>query len=118
MFFIGIFGTGEDEKEIMTFHNVICPCCGRYTSAKMSLSYRYFHIFFIPLIKYHKKYLVRPACSCSVYEAEEAYAEELKNGAPMDMNRLILLQRRSICPRCRRELGRGFDFCPYCGEKL
>lgn len=117
MFFIGIFGTGEDAKELRIFHNIICPCCGRYTQAKLIMRYRYFHIFFIPLIKYRKEYLVLPACGCSEYEADEAYAEELKTAESIDMNRLKLRHRRNLCKKCLRELGYGFEFCPYCGEK-
>ena len=117
MFFIGVFGTGEDRKELRTFPNIICPCCGRYAQAKLVFQYSYFHFFFLPLFKFHKKYLVLPSCGCSVYEADAAYAEELRTADRIDMTRLNLVNRRRICRRCMRELSGGFDFCPYCGEK-
>ena len=74
MFFIGIFGIGKDKKELRNFPNIICPCCGRYAQASLVMEYSYFHLFFLPLFKFGKKYYVLPSCGCSVYEADAVYA--------------------------------------------
>ena len=118
MFFIGIFGIGKDKKELRTFPNIICPCCGRYTQAKLVMEYSYFHLFFLPLFKFSKKFFVLPSCGCSVYEADAEYANELQTAAYIDMNRLTLISRRNICRSCMREVGNEFSFCPYCGSRL
>jgi len=103
MFFIGVFGTGEDQKELRTFTNVICPCCGRYAQAKLVFRYSYCHFFFLPLFKFRKKYLVLPSCGCSVYEADAEYAEELRTADHIDMSRLTLVCLNLILLKVKQE---------------
>jgi len=112
-----IFGIGDGEKELRVFPNAICPNCGRYTQARLIMVYRYFHIFFIPVFKFRKRRMVLPGCGCSVYEADAAYAEELKTSERIDFGRLKQTGKKRICRKCLRELAEGFEYCPFCGER-
>ncbi|MBQ4062550.1 MAG: zinc ribbon domain-containing protein [Christensenellaceae bacterium] len=121
MFFFGIFGTGEDKKEIKVFTNVICPKCGVYTRARLVMYYRYFHFFFIPLFKFGKEYVLLLDCRCPHYDVDPQYFEELKNSDRIDFSRVTAsgaYRRADICPNCGGDLNGGFSYCPYCGKKL
>ncbi len=122
MFFIGIFGTGQDKKEIKVFNNIVCPLCGRWTRFRLVFFYSYFHFFFIPLFKFRKRYVLLPDCGCPHFEADKEYFEELKSPDVMnlDFSRLTRTDTRSLCrcPACGRNVEAGFSFCPYCGARL
>ena len=62
MFFIGIFGVHQTEKQLGNYNNVICPSCGSFTRLQIFKRYTYFHIFFIPVFKWNIKYLHKAAC--------------------------------------------------------
>jgi len=125
MFFIGIFGIGDQVKQIKEFQNVICPDCGTYTRAYLFFSYRYFHFFFIPVIKWNKRYYVRlRCCPDTVYTADKETFERLKISETIDFSRLEKTRpgknRNTVyrCPDCGNPVDPGFRFCPYCGRKM
>ena len=128
MFFIGIFGIEEKEKELKTFAQVICPLCGRLTQAVLLQQYTCFHIFFIPTFRWNKRYYVKLRCCGAVYEADAAYAEDLKTASDIDFSRLKLVSsgfgrfsdfetRDAVCPSCGRNYDDSFAFCPHCGAR-
>ncbi|NLT96782.1 MAG: zinc ribbon domain-containing protein, partial [Christensenellaceae bacterium] len=43
MFFIGIFGIEDKEKELREYANIVCPNCGGYSRAVLTQYYTYFH---------------------------------------------------------------------------
>ena len=122
MFFFGIFGTGEDKKEIKVFTNVICPKCGVYTRARLVMYYRYFHFFFIPLFKFSRKYFATcPGCA-SVFSVPDwcgKRAAELGTFS-VSPDQLTLIRRVSPerCPNCGAHTDSGDSFCRNCGHKL
>jgi hypothetical protein len=124
MFFIGIFGVEQTEKEIRSW-NLVCPGCGKMTKAVFYLSYTYFHIFFIPTFRWKRRYYIRLRCCGSVYEAPEDYAQTLKVSDNVDFSCLTKTQSGfggwesfyTSCPSCGRSFEKGFPYCPYCGTK-
>jgi RNA polymerase subunit RPABC4/transcription elongation factor Spt4 len=128
MFFIGIFGIEGKEKELKTFAQAVCPLCGRFTQAVLRLHYTCFHIFFIPTFRWNKHYYVKLRCCGAVYEADAAYADELKTASDIDFSRLILVSsgfgrfsdfetRDTACTNCGRSYDASFAYCPHCGAR-
>lgn len=128
MFFIGIFGIEEKEKEIKTFAQVVCPVCGRFSQAVLFKHYTYFHIFFIPTFRWNKHFYIKLRCCGAIYEADAAYAEQLKTADTIDFTRLKLVSSGfgtfagfesadTFCPNCSRSYDSSFAFCPHCGTK-
>jgi len=128
MFFIGIFGIEEKEKELKVFSQVVCPVCGRYSHAVLVVRYTYFHIFFIPTFRWNKHYFVKLRCCGAVYEADAEYAKTLETSDNIDFSRLHLVtsgfgafhgyERPDVlCPHCGRSYDNRFAFCPHCGTK-
>ena len=123
MFFIGIFGVNNKTEEKKTFSNALCPDCGRWTQAKLLYAYSYFHFFFLPLFRFHKKYYVEMRCGCGTYEADEATYRELLERDFIDFSRLRKCGEEKCgqeprCPSCGRPVDAHFTFCPYCGQKM
>ncbi len=86
MFFL-IGGVEQKRKELRTFNNCVCAC-GRMTSAVLVVYYSCFHLFFIPLFKWNKRYYVVSRC-CGPYECPEIYAEDLLyDGGTVDFSKL------------------------------
>lgn len=123
MFFIGIFGIDQKEKQIGTYNNAVCPACGALTRFEIYKTYSFFHIFFIPVFRWNVKYIVKPVCCGSIYELDPEIGRQYENGKSPDIRseHLNLLNRYlpyKICSRCRARVAPEYSFCPYCGSKL
>lgn len=125
MFFIGIFGVENKEKEIKDINNVTCKNCGRMTVYKLVKSYNEFHFFFIPIIKWNTKYYVIARCCNSVYEIPAEKGRKIEDGISVpiydgDMIPIYVYDnsKESHCPFCRKEVDKTFQFCPHCGGKI
>jgi len=125
VFFIGIFGIEDKERPIKEFANVVCPSCGRLTTASFFEHYTYFHLFFIPTFRWNKHYYVKLRCCGALYEADAAYAEQLKTAAAIDFSRLKKISSGfggfddifTRCENCGATFDASFAFCPHCGTK-
>ncbi len=84
MLFIG--GISDKKSQLRVFNNVICSC-GSFTSAKLVIYYSYFHLFFLPIAKWNKRYYVISRC-CGPFECSSEYAKEIINGGVLDFTRL------------------------------
>lgn len=123
MFFIGIFGVEQKEKELRTW-NVVCPDCGKMAKAALYMGYTYFHIFFIPTFRWNKRYFVKLRCCGSVYEVPEDYARSLVESDIIDFSKLKKVasgggwsQVYTTCAHCGKSFERDFPYCPYCGTR-
>lgn len=123
MFFIGIFGIDEVQKQIGTYNNAICPTCSAMTRFEISKSYSYFHIFFIPTIRWNVRYYVKPACCSSIYELDPIIGKQFSRGQNPKISKDNLCRvsnsfNYKICSNCNAEVESHYGFCPYCGSKL
>lgn len=122
MFFIGVFGVKEGQKEIGTENNVICPGCGRLTSLHVVKQSSYFHVFFIPVFRWNVKYYAKSLCCGQVFEVSTEAGrefEEGKSGAISQADLVKLGRPRAsgsyTCMRCNGPVEDGYRFCPHCG---
>ncbi|MGI6651085.1 MAG: zinc ribbon domain-containing protein [Limnochordia bacterium] len=123
MFFIGIFGVQSKMKTLRTEAGVICPLCETYDRFDVIQVYDYFHIFFIPLWKWNKRYFIQTRCCRS------RCALDSELGARIEAGELVKITREHIdctgpqgaatlCPHCRQALHPSFHYCPHCGTQL
>lgn len=118
MFIFGIFGIQDRIKQIKEFSNIICVC-GRYTRMQLAERYTYFHIFFIPVIKWNRKYFVEARCCGRVFEVPEDYKDEIMKADVPDLSRLKEMEAPYIiCPECAHKVDSNYMYCPYCGRKI
>jgi hypothetical protein len=126
MFFIGIFGIEEKEKELKEYGSTVCPCCGEYSRAVLLERYTYFHIFFIPTFRWNRQVYIRYRCCGGIYGIDKEDIGRFKDAADIDTARLKKIYCRvdaeqslyRRCEGCGKEFERRFAFCPYCGRQV
>lgn len=123
MFFIGIFGIEQAQKQIAGYNNIICPACGALTRYEIFKTYSYFHIFFIPTFRWNIRYFVKPACCGSIFELDPTIGEQIEKGQNPDIRNEHLHPTEKylpykICSGCNSKVEPRYSFCPYCGRRL
>lgn len=125
MFFIGIFGVKQGQKELGTENNVICPECGRLTRLSVVKRSTYFHIFFIPVFRWNVSYFAKSLCCGQVFELNAEAGKEFEEGKPGAISQGDL---RSLgqngksplvtCASCGARVENSYRFCPHCGNPM
>lgn len=122
IFFIGIFGIQDKTKKISTESAIICPICERYGRYDIVKRFTYFHIFFIPLWRWNKRYFIQSQCCSRICELEPELGARIESGESMEITREQLLcddyHIEENCPNCTARVEQGFQYCPHCGSKL
>ena len=122
MFFV--FGISTKEKKFDFYQTTICKSCGSYGRLEAFMTYSYFSLFFIPIIKWNKKYYVRSTCCGSLYSIDEELGKRISRGENIkiedsDLNPANINNSRTrYCPNCNYRLEDEFEYCPKCGVKL
>ncbi|NMM64843.1 zinc-ribbon domain-containing protein [Clostridium sp. P21] len=125
MFFIGIFGIEDKQKEIKNINTVDCKKCNgsRHTLIKQ---YSFFHIFFIPIFKWNIRYfLICNNCN-TIYEISKEKGMKVEAGEDSAITYWDLkiiendygMYGQLRCGNCGRNVDSNFEFCPYCGQRL
>lgn len=121
MFFIGIFGIQTKEETIRTEQAVTCPLCGAYDRYEVLRAYTYFHIFFIPVWKWNKRYLIRTRCCGRICALDQEVGSRIERGEAVTITAQHLScsePRGHFCPSCGAQLHQSFNYCPYCGNRI
>lgn len=126
MFFIA--GISPITKEIR-FHGAPMVC-GRYGNYQVFMTCMCLSLFFIPILKWNRRYYVKTTCCETVYELREETGKILARGGDAEIRPedLTLLQdghalpawetELKRCPSCGFETKEDFLYGPKCGEKL
>lgn len=128
MFFIGIFGIEDKQKEIRKLENLSCRDCNTTSSMILVKRYSFFHIFFLPLFRWNEQYYVICRECNRVYEIPKEKGKQAENGNESEITywdlKLVEYEGfgsyRTIenkCRNCGRTIEPQFKYCPYCGEK-
>lgn len=127
MFFIGIFGIEDKEKEVKVLNNIQCKNCNNLNGAKLIKHFTYFHFFFIPIFKWNESYFVICNGCNSVYNISKEKGKGIEKGEDVEItywdlnevnNKYGNYYSVNRCTRCNREVENNFEYCPYCGEKI
>lgn len=126
MFFI--CGTGQGKKMIDFAKTVICNLCGGYGRYQVFMTYSYFSIFFIPVMKWNRHYYVQMSCCNALYELDPEKGKRLRRKESVDIseNELTLVQSghrnaqwgQKSCSSCGYETTEDFEYCPKCGKRF
>lgn len=129
MFFIGIFGIENKDKEIKIINNITCKRCNKTIRGKLMKNYDFFHFFFIPLFKWNESYyIVCNECN-SVYTISKDKGKAIENGDNIEISYWDLQEvnneynnngyyERNRCQNCGEEVESTFKYCPNCGSKI
>ncbi|HHX01360.1 MAG TPA: zinc ribbon domain-containing protein [Firmicutes bacterium] len=122
MFFIGIFGIQNKNEQIGTESAVICPVCERYGRFEIVKSYYYFHIFFIPVWRWNKRYYIQTHCCKRICELDQETGSKIEAGHSIVIEKEHIHRSEqptiSVCPSCSTQVDPSFHYCPYCGSQI
>lgn len=122
MFFI--FGVSSKEKKFDFSQTTICKTCGAYGRLEAFMTYSAFSLFFIPIIKWSKKYYVRSSCCGSLYIIDEDLGKAINRGETIKLEdsdlKSVNINYREVkyCKNCSAKIEDEFEYCPKCGSKL
>ena len=122
MFFI--FGVSSKEERFNFSQTTICKICGSYGRLEAFMTYSYFSLFFIRILKWNKKYYVKATCCGSIYTIDEEFGKAIRRGENVkledkDLNPINSNYKSAkYCPSCSSRIEEEFEYCPKCGEKL
>lgn len=122
MFFM--MGITDSSKEFDFNQTIICDICGKYGSFKVFMTYTVLSLFFIPCIKWNKRFYVRTSCCNTLYELDPEVGKKIAKGEEV---KILPEHLRKIetgygtykkCSNCGYETNEDFEFCPKCGNKF
>ncbi len=124
MFFImGI----DPRQKLLQYNNsvFICDRCGQYGRYEVFMTYMCFSLFFIPLIKWNKRYIVRTTCCNGQYELDSGIGQAIARGKDVQIRQEHLTpmnghaqQNYRRCNQCGFATTEDFQYCPKCGNLL
>lgn len=124
MFFIG--GISTKEQVLDFTQTFICSNCRKYGRYEVYIRYTVFSLFFVPIIKFNKKFFVRTTCCGSLYllknkekaiNIERGHTENIV----LSSDDLELIQNGicgMFCPNCGFQLDENYKYCPNCGRPV
>ena len=124
MFFIGVMGLGNRSEQLRGGIAADCSGCGKKVYLTLSVTYEYFHFFFIPVFKFHRQYYAVCSNCGSLFQVEESAAREVLSGRlnKLRPEQLTLLRGKNaaspVCPYCGTRNPAGSSFCNNCGRRL
>ena len=123
MFFM--IGVNQGRKDLKFHQVVICDICGSYGRYQVFRTYMVLSLFFIPCLKWGKKYYVQTTCCSTVYELDPGIGRRIASGEELTVTQedLRLVQpgtkgRYRKCRNCGYETDEDFEYCPKCGSRL
>ncbi len=118
-----IMGISSGEKKLQFDQLEICRFCGKYGHIEVYMTYTYFMLFFIPIVKWNKHYYVRVGCCGKTCEIEPELGNAVKKGETvhLNMDALHFGQNESnvkSCSHCGFTTTDDFQYCPKCGNSF
>ena len=125
MFFM--IGATNGRKDFDFSQSILCSVCGRYGSYRVYMTYMSLLIFFIPCLKWDKRYYVETSCCGRLYELDPEVGKRISRGESVQINEYDLrpvnkdaYYRSPVkrCAHCGYETDEDFQYCPKCGREL
>lgn len=121
MFFI--MGVSQGRKKLDFDQMIVCNNCGKYGHLEVYMIYSYLSLFFIPVFKWGRSYVVRTSCCDTVVPIEPELGRKIEHGEVTSLPESIIPENgrylsRKRCSSCGFETEEEFQFCPKCGTRL
>ncbi len=121
MFFL--MGITNGRKDLNFNQVITCPVCGSYSNYHVYMTYMVLSLFFIPCLKWNKKYYAETGCCHTLYELDNNVGKRIARGEPVqiqlqDLRNAGYSVRMKRCGSCGFRTLENYDFCPKCGQRL
>lgn len=126
-----IMGFQNSRKEIPVNQSILCDRCGHFGHYHAWMSYNALTLFFIPVLKWGKRYYIESSCCHTIYELNREIGTRLAHGEKVEITSsdLTALNNQTgsdhtsgnaggYCPNCGAVVASDDNFCPKCGRKL
>lgn len=123
MFFM--IGAAQEQRPLSFQQNILCTRCGRYGRYEVVVTFWCLRLFFIPVFRWGRQYLVRTTCCGAQYILAPEKGRAIEHGDPVTIEPADLTPLAGQEPRLRRCPSCGyvtedlsFTFCPKCGHQM
>ena len=111
-----------EKCEQLNYHEVTeCPVCGKFGAAEVYMTYSCFSMFFLPLVKFNRRYQVRMNCCGAGAALPKETGEAIRAGGGITVPPEVfdkMVKGKRTCPNCGFSTSEDYDFCPYCGHPM
>lgn len=125
MFFIMGINNGQKELNYDSGGMNICKNCGAYCRYRIYCTYMCLSLFFIPVLKWSKKYYAECSSCGTVFSLKNEIGKKIERGehitlssddfeSTADFNNM----QTKVCNICGYIASPDFDYCPKCGARL
>lgn len=129
MFFIGVFGIENKNKEVTMLNNLSCKICNKVIDGKLIKNFDFFHFFFVPLFKWNEMYYITCENCKSIYSISNEKGKAIEKGENVNLTYWDLQEVQNNfhddnyseikkCPICGSAVNNNFKYCPNCGQRL
>lgn len=124
MFFI--FGISSAEKKLDFVQTMLCSQCEQFGRLELYMTYTYLSLFFIPVLKWNKKFYVKSTCCNTIYAIDDSIGYKILQGELITIHeqelQIINTQNQSNslhrCSNCGYMMEQDFLYCPKCGNRI
>lgn len=122
MFFI--MGISDGRKQLDFSQMSTCPACGAYCRYQLFVTYTALSLFFIPIWKWNRRYVVESSCCGAAFELCTALGQRIERGESVEIRpedlRPLGGGRSNFkrCAHCGYATAEDFAFCPKCGQRF
>ena len=121
MFFV--MGINDGRKDFDFSQMMVCDACGAYGRYAVFMTYTVLSLFFIPCLKWNKRYFVQSSCCGALYELSGEAGVRIARGEDVQIRPEDLTPLRAgcavrRCAGCGYATDQDFDFCPKCGKRF
>lgn len=122
MFFM--IGISDDRKDLDYSRMVVCDACGAYGRYSVFMTCTVLSLFFIPCLRWNKKYFVQASCCGSIFELDGDVGRRIAGGEDVRIRPEHLRRvhggagAAKRCGSCGYVTNEDFDFCPKCGKRF
>lgn len=121
MFFI--MGIQPGKKSLNLNQMIVCRNCGKYGRLEVYVVYTVLSLFFIPVLKWGKQYMIQTSCCGYTAPIDRELGKKIERGEVTSLPEDIIPENfRSVrnrrCGGCGFETEEDYQFCPKCGRRM
>ncbi len=125
-----MIGVHDQQKQFNFTQTILCPACGAYGRYEVCVIFSVFTLFFIPIVRWNRRYYVRSTCCGRQYELDPNVGRRIERGEQVEIKPENLRGMNQTggnyygygggtvhrCSYCGYTTTEDFEYCPKCGR--
>jgi len=119
-----MLGINDDRRDLEFSQMMICESCGAYGRFTAFMTFTVLSLFFIPCLKWNRRYYVQTSCCGRLYELNREIGAAIARGEKVELRwedlHEVPGQGAAVhqCANCGFSTQEDFRFCPRCGKEF